>query len=233
MPNVSFAITNALRMHWGRYWKDRPNDEPLDLAETLRNSVVVERSDEFKPAKQGSQLWTHPQLPGVAFVARDNGVEWCVIAILRARRRRPEVVPQVNATETATEAEPMPTFDPIPDDTTAEDACLILAGRIDVVTAWLIRNPKGAQGRALANLAVQSLSRQLDAAKFKRSQERAAAFAANSKMRNVSSGEASELVMTENGKYDLVPAIRWLLREVKELRAKVAEHKLSKGAWPT
>ncbi len=219
MPDVSFVLTNSFKAAWGNYWSKRPNDEPLDMIETLRNSVVVESVDGFK-AKDGTTLWAHPQMPEHAFaVVPIRNVEHMVVTILRAKKPKVRIVERVVVDVPATKFDQVPDIGSEPAGTPKERWAWAKAA-CESVSKWLSQNDKSAPCyRQMVDLNNRLMKRQ----KGLRLEVEAEA---EKQMESDVHGELFEV----NGRVVCIPAIRWLLREVKELRAKLAAIEQQHGA---
>ncbi len=229
MPNVSFVVTNSLQSAWGGYWKRRPNDEPLDLIETLCSSeVVTDVEGTGLNPKPGSQLWSHPQMPGVVFAAKgQSGIEYVVVGILRCRGDKGQAVEGGEAVIDPRTTE-MPPAAPITDGLTASELHAVLTQRRNDLMRWLGKTVKRNVNRGLANAEIAAVSAQLKevgrvVGKERAEADRVRAAAARQVRIADEPEEADDFVTTPDGKFLLVPTTRWLLRQVKELQAKVTE----------
>lgn len=89
MPEVSIALTRAVKRLWASYWEMRPTDDPPDLLAVLEDSTPATEFDgyDFTPA-DGAELWEHPDLPNRAFVVAVQGAEHVVTALVEKRRKK-------------------------------------------------------------------------------------------------------------------------------------------------
>lgn len=227
MPAVRFVISEYFRTRWHGYWERRPGTVPPDLTQILRESEVLEN-----PAARGFRttagrvLWVHPALPGRAILVAPQGEEFSTLTLITNDR---VVTP---AGEVQGHDEPLlPRFEPIPDDATATWRRDMLVDRLHAVKAWLASSSASNPRRAIALTLERSIAAEVDALRQRVHDEHNASMALRRQKRDEErrlsmandKSEADHIVLREDGRYALHPAVRWLLREVKELRERVAK----------
>lgn len=227
MPDVRFVISEYFRTRWQGYWERRPYTQAPDLARTLLDSEVLEdpASRGFRTTA-GRALWVHPALPNRAIMVAPQGEEWSTLTIITSDRT---ITP---AGEVQGHDEPLlPRFEPIPQGATLRQRRDMLVERLHAVKAWLASSSAANARRAVAFSLERSIAAEIDAIRQQVHEEEAEAAALRRQKRDEErrkaladdTSEADHIVLREDGRYALHPAVRWLLREVKDLRRRVEE----------
>lgn len=238
MPSVSYALTHRVKRQWEAYWALRPHDEPTDLLDVLDGCQPATdfAAYDFEPVG-GAELWEHEDVPDHAFIVKDNGVEWVVTGMtLKQMRRATELLKRKPKSSPVLQPpvppvfSPPPEIKPLPEGLDPEQMVEAAFERLTAVDSWLSTYGHRHPQRSAVTLLKSKCLAEYNRAKLDRAIHRSERFALQSQ-RDASDdvSESDTLVTNERGRLLLAPCVRWLLREVKELRRTVG--RLEGRAW--
>lgn len=225
MPNVLMVVTNSLRRAWSQYWAKRPLDEPLDLVETLvQSAVVVDTAGLLVDPADECEVWVHPQLPEYGFIIRKAPIESVVVTLRR-------VLPKqklLKGKEKAAVSFVAVAFDPEPAGDHAERIGWWRA-ELEKAYKWLNSSEKDHPERPAYAARQRECERRIRGMRAELAGQPAGAKVESDREKNLrrlaETDVADDFVLTDLGKLDLIPTIRWLLQEVKALRADLDSRK--------
>lgn len=218
--NKPVFFTNSVKQLWEFFWAGLPDETPLSIASVFAEATQVTDFSgwSFVP-DDGATAWEWADIPGWAFLTVEGTGR--VMVITWTLTERPVKRPVKKFKEPAPAPEPVAPpavayervgeFPPEPPGLPAAERRKWLVAEQDRWSWCLGRMSRSHPDRQ------RVYSHMLDLQRRTREAKAAAALEDD----GGSEGESAELVARGNGSYVLTPCVRYLLRKVAELEAKV------------